>query len=258
MFPKLIEIDGFFLGSYGLMVALGLLGGLWVAQRLARRSGLNPEAIVNLGVYCVLAGVAGAKLLMFAVDYDYYRANPGEIFSLSTLRAGGVFYGGLILALATGVLYMRRQRLPGLATADALAPGVALGHALGRVGCFLAGCCWGTGCNLPWAVTFTNPDAHQLFGTPLARPLHPTQLYESLAEAAIFTLLWVRFPFRRRPGEIIGLYLVLYSTARFLVEFVRAHDQPNPFGGSLSTSQWIALVLAASGAWLLGRRQPAK
>jgi phosphatidylglycerol:prolipoprotein diacylglycerol transferase len=143
--------------------------------------------------------------------------------------------------------------MPFLQTADILAPGIAAGHALGRLGCFAAGCCWGTACTLPWAVTFTNPEAGRLFGTPLNVPLHPTQLYEAAAEAGIFVILWRRFRRTTRPGSVIGLYLLLYSTARFLIEFVRAHDQPNPFGGPLSAAQWIAVTLAGIGAWLLAR-----
>ncbi len=260
MFPKVFTIGDFFLPSYGLLVSLAFLAGLWLASRLARRAGLDAEAVVSLGVYCALGGIAGAKLLMFAYDADFYLSNPREIFSLTTLRAGGVFYGGLVAALAIAFLYMRRRKLPALATADVMAPAVALGHAIGRIGCFAAGCCWGVECHRAWAVTFTNPAAHEMFGTPLHVPLHPTQLYESLAEAVICVILYRRFLKPHVPGRIIGLYLALYSSARFLVEFLRYHDQPNPWGGPLTAAQWTALALAAAGAWLLARRapQPAK
>ena len=256
MFPQVFSIGQFALPTYGLLVSLGFLTGLWVTARLARRAGLNTELIVNVGVYSVLAGLVGAKLLMFAVDLDYYRRNPGEIFSLSTLQAGGVFYGGVLLALATAMLYLRRKGLPALATADVFAPGVALGHAIGRLGCFAAGCCWGIETRLPWAVTFTNPTAERLVGVPLGRPLHPTQLYEALSEAVIFLILWRRFLKEHRPGELLGLYLVLYSTVRFLIEFARAHLQPNPWGGPLSAIQWIALALIGAGIWSLKRNSP--
>jgi phosphatidylglycerol:prolipoprotein diacylglycerol transferase len=254
MFPQLFKFGDFFLPTYGLLVATGFLLGLWVASRLAKRDGADPEEIVNLGVYCALAGIAGAKVLMFAFDWTYYSRNPGEIFSLSTLQAGGVFQGGLVLALAVGLYYMRRKNLPFLATTDAFAPGIALGHAIGRLGCFAAGCCWGIECSRPWAVTFTDPVAERLFGTPLHRPLHPTQLYEAALEAIIFVILYRRFSPVRRPGSVIGLYLVLSSLGRFVVEFLRFHGQGNPFGGPLSVTQWIALILLAAGAWLLTRR----
>lgn len=257
MHPQLVRIGDFFVPTYGVLVAAGFLLGLWVASRLARARGADPERIVNLGVYCALAGLVGAKALMIALEWDYYRARPGEILSLATLQAGGVFQGGLLAALLVGWLYLRRHRMPFLVTADILAPGIAAGHALGRLGCFAAGCCWGTACTLPWAVTFTNPEAGRLFGTPLHVPLHPAQLYEAAAEAGIFAILWRRFPRATRPGSILGLYLLLYSSARFLIEFVRAHEAPNPFGGPLSAAQWISLALAATGAWLL-RRAPAR
>jgi phosphatidylglycerol:prolipoprotein diacylglycerol transferase len=257
MLPELFRFDGFFLPTYGLLVALAFLAALAVTVKLARRSGIDPEAVLNLGIYCALAGMAGAKLLMFLFDIPYYIENPGQIFSFATLQAGGIFYGGLIAALVTAVLYMRRKQLPGLATADAFAPGLALGHAIGRLGCFSAGCCWGVETNLPWAVTFSNPGANDLVGVPLGVPLHPTQLYEAAAEAIIFGVLLWRFRKPHRPGVIIGLYLLLYSAVRFAVEFVRAHDTPNPFGGPLSSSQWIALglILLVAIAWWRSRAQ---
>lgn len=257
MFPQLIKIGNFFIPTYGVLVTTGFLVGLWMAARLARRSGLNSEHVVNLGISCALAGIVGAKLLMLILDFQYYRENPGQIFSLSTLQAGGVFQGGLILAVLVAYVMVRKHKLPGLATADALAPGVALGHAIGRVGCFAAGCCWGVECHRSWAVTFRNPMANELFGTPLNVPLHPTQLYEALAEALIFATLYWRFAKPHKPGAIIGLYLLLYSSARFAIEFVRDHEQPNPFGGPLSEAQWIALATLAAGIWLLWRKAAA-
>ncbi len=254
MYPKLITIGDFFLPTYGALVALGFLVALWIAARLAKRSGLNPDAVTSLGVYCALAGLAGAKLLMVALDWDYYSRSPGQIFSVTTLQAGGVFYGGLIAALATAAIYMRRKQLPVLRTLDAFAPGIALGHAIGRIGCFAAGCCWGVACERAWAVTFTDPEAHRLVGVPLNQPLHPTQLYEAAAEGVIFGVLMRAFSVRRREGAVIGLYLILYSTARFLIEFVRHHDQANPFGGPLSATQWMALLLVTVGLYLVRRR----
>ncbi|MFN3323448.1 MAG: prolipoprotein diacylglyceryl transferase [Bryobacteraceae bacterium] len=257
MLPKVFTVGDFFLPTYGLLVALAFLAGLWVTTRLARQKGLNPDAITNLAVYCALAGILGAKLMMFVFDAGHYWRNPGDIFSLNTLQAGGVFHGGLVLALLTAVWYMRRARLPGALTADVFAPGIALGHGIGRLGCFAAGCCWGTECRLPWAVTFTNPDAYYLVGVPLHIPLHPTQLYEAGAEFLIFGVLLWRFYKPHRPGMLIGLYLVLYSIVRFLVEFVRAHEQVNPLGGPFSNTQWIALGLLLTGLWLILRRTSA-
>jgi phosphatidylglycerol:prolipoprotein diacylglycerol transferase len=219
-----------------------------MAGRLGARTGLAKEQVTNLGLYCALAALAGAKLMMLIVDAGYYWQRPDRIFSIETLQAGGVFYGGLLAALAVAAWYLHKTKLPALEVSDAFAPAIALGHAIGRLGCFSAGCCWGTLCHLPWAVTFTNPVAYNLVGVPLGVPLHPTQLYESAAEFAIFGILYWRFGRPHGRGDIISLYLVLYSTARFLIEFVRFHDQGNLWGTPLDASQWISLVLFAAGA----------
>ncbi len=255
MYPEIFHIS--FLHTYGLLVAVGFLAGLWMATRLAVRAKLNAEAVTNLGIYCALAAIAGAKLMMLVVDFRYYLDRPGEFFSLATLQAGGVFYGGLIGALAVGWWYMRRTGLPLLRTSDVFAPGIALGHGIGRLGCFSAGCCWGVQCDRPWAVTFTDPAANRLVGVPLGTPLHPTQLYEAAAEFAIFGFLYWRSRKAHSPGNIIGLYLMLYSVARFIVEFFRVHEQGNLWGGPLDTSQVISIGLFALGGWWFTRARGA-
>jgi phosphatidylglycerol---prolipoprotein diacylglyceryl transferase len=170
------------------------------------------------------------------------------------LQAGGVFYGGLLAALGVAIWYMRRTKLPGWKTADVFAPAIALGHGIGRLGCFSAGCCWGVQCDRPWAVTFTNPLAHDRVGVPLNVPLHPTQLYEAFAEFAIFAYLYTRIRKPHADGAVIGMYLLLYSTVRFIVEFFRVHEQGNLLGGPLDTSQWISAGLFLAGAMCLWRR----
>jgi phosphatidylglycerol:prolipoprotein diacylglycerol transferase len=148
--------------------------------------------------------------------------------------------------------YMRAQNLPVLATSDIFAPGLAIGHGIGRLGCFAAGCCWGKPTRLPWAVTFTNTNATT--GVPLGIPLHPTQLYEAFAEAIICLLLVVELRRPHRDGQVIGLYALLYGFVRFGVEFVREHDASNPLGGPFTLEQWMALALAAGGLYLLFAR----
>ncbi|MCC6342218.1 MAG: prolipoprotein diacylglyceryl transferase [Bryobacterales bacterium] len=255
MFPKIFSVGSFFLPTYGVLVTLGFLLGLWVTGKLARRKGLDPQMATDLGVYVALAGLAGAKLMMILYDLPYYVKNPLEIVSFSTLQAGGVFFGGLIGALIVAVWYLRSRKLSFVKVADVFAPGIALGHAIGRIGCFSAGCCWGLECKLPWAVTFNDPEAYKLVGVPLGIPLHPTQLYESIAEFLIFAILYRRIRRPHRQGAVIGLYLVLYPTARFLVEFVRAHDQANPFGWVLTAAQWTTLFLIPLGLWLMKGRE---
>jgi phosphatidylglycerol:prolipoprotein diacylglycerol transferase len=249
LFPKLITIGSFFLPTYGVLVALGFLAGLWVTVRLARKSGMSGELITNLAVYCALGGLIGAKILMIIFDWGDPQKPP--IFSVATLQAAGVWQGGLVLAILVAILYIRQNKLPFLETFDAFAPGVALGHAIGRIGCFAAGCCWGNECSLPWAVTFHNPEAAELTGVPLGKALHPSQLYEMLTELALFGFLYWRYGRPHSPGKIMGMYLVLSSIARFLIEFTRYHEQGLHFG--LSLTQWISIPLALGGVALLMR-----
>lgn len=251
MLPKLIDAGSFFLPTYGVLVALAFLAGILMTRKLAVPAGIHPERVTDLAIACAVAGMIGAKLTMFLFDWGYYSRNWREIFSVGTLLAAGVYQGGFLLALLTAIWYIRRHHLPVLETFDVFAPGIALGHAIGRLGCFAAGCCWGQRCDLPWAVTFRNPAAAELTGVPLGEPLHPTQIYESLLVFAIFAfLLW----FIRRPhwkGAVFGWYLVLYSIARFGVEFLRHHDQALRLG--LSLTQWISMATFAAGMWLLTR-----
>jgi phosphatidylglycerol:prolipoprotein diacylglycerol transferase len=255
MYPEIFHISFFHLHTYGVLVALAFLAGLWMASLLAKRAGLSVDAITNLGIYCALAAIVGAKVMMIIVD-PRYRENPADIFSMDTLEAGGVFYGGLLAALAVSWWYMRQSKLPLMRTADVFAPGIALGHGIGRLGCFSAGCCWGVECHLPWAVTFSSVAAHENVGVPLGQPLHPTQLYESFAEFIIFAILYRQVSKAHRPGAIIGLYLMLYSVARFTVEFFRYHEQGNLWGTPLDTSQWISLGLFLLGVWCFFRKEP--
>lgn len=252
MYPKLISIGSFYIPTYGVLVALGFLAGLWVATRLAKRAKLPADKVSNLAVYCAIAGIAGAKLFMFLFDLRDYIRDPGQIFSMATLQAAGVFHGGFIAALIVAFLYIRKQRLPVLPTMDCFAPGVALGQSIGRLGCFAAGCCWGRACYLPWGVRFRSDAAAPV---PLNVPLHPVQLYESAADLLIFIVLYKLFRKQHRAGTIIGGYLVLYSTARFIIEFFRVHEQS--LVGPFSLTQWIALALLALGiAMLLRQRTP--
>lgn len=251
MFPKLISIGSFYIPTYGVLVALGFLAGLGATLRLARRAELPAEQITNLAVYCAIAGIFGAKLFMFLFDLGDYIRNPGQIFTLETLQAAGVFHGGFLAAFVVAIFYMRKQSLPVLGTMDVFAPGIAIGQAIGRLGCFAAGCCWGKECSLPWGVRFRSDFAAPV---PLDKTLHPVQLYESAADLLIFALLYRRATQRHPDGQVIGLYMVLYSTARFIIEFFREHEQA--LVGPFSLTQWIALgVFIAGVAILLAGRQ---
>jgi phosphatidylglycerol:prolipoprotein diacylglycerol transferase len=256
MCPRLFTIGSFSLPTYGVLVALGFLAGLYVAGRLAARAGLDVEKINSFGIYLALAAIVGAKVLLIAQDLGYYLEHPGRLFSLSWLQAGGVFYGGLLAALAVALWYPRRVGLPVLVTADVFAPAVAIGHSIGRLGCFAAGCCWGKPSSAPWAVVFTDPVAHDYVGVPLGVHLHPTQLYEAGGTFLIALFLLHRFRKPHAPGTILGLYLLVYSAFRFGVEFFRDQAERSfPFDGPLSVTQWVALGLVVVGAWVLLRRE---
>ena len=246
MLPKLISIGSFYIPTYGVLVALGFLAGLAVMLHLAKRVDMSADNVTNLAFYCAIAGVLGAKLFMFLFDLPDYLRDPRQIFTLETLQAAGVFHGGFIAALVTAVFVMRRHKMPVFETMDVFAPGVAIGQAIGRLGCFAAGCCWGRECDLPWGVRFRSDFAAPV---PLDRALHPVQLYESAANFLIFAILYRMCTREHRAGQVIGWYLVLYSTARFIVEFFRVHEQSTVAGFSLT--QWISLGLLALGAGIL-------
>ena len=254
MFPQLFHIGRYFLPTYGVLVALGVLIGLWISVRNSAKQGIKPENAWDFGIAIVLAGIIGAKVLYIIVDWHSYMQNPRQIFSLATLQAGGVFSGGLIAAFVVAAWFLRKHQMPALATCDAFAPGLAMGHAIGRLGCFAAGCCYGKPTHHFWGVTFTNPLAGQLFGTPLGEALEPTQLFESAVELSIFFLLTWMFKRKKFDGQIFGAYLFLYGIARFFLEFLR--DDPgrgSVFGGALSGTQLIAIGLVLTGGliWYL-------
>ena len=241
MYPELLKLGPITVYTYGVLLAAAYLLGLKLAMTRAKARGLDPNRALDLGIAIIVAALVGAKLLLVLVDFDKFRQNPGEI--LSIVRAGGVFYGGLIAAVAVAFWYMWRHRMPLWTTCDVFAPGIALGHAVGRLGCLMAGCCYGRETHVPWAITFTNPEAAANVGTPLGVPLHPTQLYESAAEALILVLLlWTEKKGKPFEGRTFWSYLVLYGISRFVIEFFRGDERGTV--GMFSTSQFISIVLA--------------
>jgi phosphatidylglycerol:prolipoprotein diacylglycerol transferase len=230
------------LHTYGLLLAIAFIAGLWIAAREARLQGQDANRITDMAVWVLIAGLIGAKLLLVLVDWSYYNRSPRELWSI--FQSGGVFYGGLIGGALVAWWYARKHRLEAWPTADALVPGVVLGQAIGRLGCFAAGCCWGKPTSLPWAVTFTDVYAARQVGTPMDTPLHPSQLYESFACFLIFAFLLWLLPRKRFHGQVTLAYVALYSTVRFGLEFLRGDPERGSwFHGALSTSQIIAIVL---------------
>ena len=245
MYPELFRIGNFPVHTYGVFLALAFLCAILLTVHLAKRDGLPSQRIYDLCLWMLLAALIGSKVLMLFTEAEY-RENPLQLISLDFLRSGGVFYGGLLGAILSGYFLMKRYRLPWWTTADACAPGIALGNFFGRQGCFAAGCCWGKPTSLPWGMKFSEL-GHAITGVPIDAHLHPTQLYESFSMLLVFLfLLWLH---KRRSfkGQAILFYALLYSVIRFLIEFVRDDPRGDIFGltsaTGLSTSQIISLVV---------------
>jgi phosphatidylglycerol:prolipoprotein diacylglycerol transferase len=245
MYPILFQFGSFKIYAYGFFIAAGFIVGLVLVTLRAKREGIPFGNVVDLFFYTLLSAFLGSRILFVLINFGDYRRNPLHIFNL--WEGGLVFYGGLIPAAAVALLYLRRHRLPIWKLADLISPLIALGLFFGRIGCFLAGCCYGEETSLPWGVVFKNPES-------LARlnvPLHPTQLYDAANGLAIFLFLnWME---RRKTfdGQIFWLFLFLYSITRFLIEMVRGDPRGFLFGGLLSTSQAVGIVLAIFSLFML-------
>ena len=249
MYPELFRIGNFPITTYGIFLAVGMLVALYVASRLAARDGLPRERIYDLGLWTLIGGLLGSKILMYLVEPDVH------VFSLDFLRSGGIYYGGLIGGFLAVAILVYFYKLPFWKVADAFAPGVALGQAFGRQGCFAAGCCWGKPTDLWWGVHFTE-QGHEYTGVPMYGPggsdlfLHPTQLIESFTMLAVFGLLVWLHRRKKFDGQILIAYGIIYSIFRFCIEFIRDDPRGDLFGlttmTGLSTSQLVSLVVAAS------------
>lgn len=254
MHPILFSVGSFRLPTYGLLLATALIAAVYTASRLGKRERLDTARLFDFSTWLIVVALFGAKVLMILTDWDYYRENPGQIFSRATLEAGGVFYGGFIAAVLFAFWYLRVHALPVGKTFDVCAPAIAIGQAIGRLGCFAAGCDYGKPASGFLKVVFTNPVSHEATGVPLGIPLHPTQIYESVAALVVFAILLWRFRRKSRDGEIFVLYLGLYAVARFFLEFFRGdEDRGFVFDHLLSTSQFISLLAIVTAAALAFR-----
>ena len=241
MYPRLLELGPITVYTYGVLLAAAYLFGLQLARVRAKQRGLDANRVLDLGIYIIISALVGAKLLLLITDFKSFTADPRELLTLA--RSGGVFYGGLIVAVIVALWYIRRVGLPLWTTCDVFAPGIALGHVVGRFGCLFAGCCYGKPTTRPWGITFTDPFAAANVGTPLGVALHPTQLYEAGAELLILiVLLLTERKGRPFPGRTFWLYMLLYAISRFVIEFYRGDDRGTV--GMFSTSQFISIVLA--------------
>ncbi len=242
MHPKILDIGPITIHTYGLLLAFAFIAGIWITSHNAKKKGIHPDVVWNMGLVIIFSALVGAKILLVFSDYDYYSQNLREIFSLSTLRSTGVYYGGLLLALCASAWYLARKKLPAWTLADLAAPGIALGQSIGRIGCLSAGCCYGKPTHGWLGITFTNQYANDNVGVPLNIPLHPTQIYESLGALCLFAFLMWRLSQKHIRGQIILEYLILYAFLRFAIEFFRGDDRGYVLHGLLSTSQLIAIL----------------
>jgi len=242
MYPRILDLGSVTIHTYGLFLAAAFIAGIWIASRNARKAGIDSDSIWSMGLVVIFSALVGAKLLLLFSDFTKYTENPREIFSLSTLRSPGVYYGGLLLALAASALFAAKKKIPLPVLADLVAPGIALGQAIGKLGCLSAGCCYGKPTHVPWAITFSNTYANESLNVPLNIPLHPTQIYEALGTFCLFTLLMWRLSKKHGAGQVMLEYLILYSALRFVTEYFRDDDRGFVLYGLLSTPQLIAIL----------------
>jgi phosphatidylglycerol:prolipoprotein diacylglycerol transferase len=236
MYPVLLRLGPITIYSYGVMVALAFIVGIIVALKQAKKEGINSEIVLDLVFWGLISSLVGARLLYVLINFSDYRENPLEIIMLQ--KGGLVFYGGLILAAMVGIGFLKKRGLEVWKIADLIAPSIVLGHSLGRIGCFLNGCCYGKEAPPPWGIKFLSQSSAGNGGHTLI----PIQLYSSLGLLILFFILRKRQEHKRFEGEIFWLYLFLYSVLRFILEIFRG----DPRGHILffSTSQFIGIIVA--------------
>jgi phosphatidylglycerol:prolipoprotein diacylglycerol transferase len=255
MYPVLVKIGPLTIHTYGFMMALGVALGLWFIYVQARKSGLDANLVMDAAFYTIIVSLIGAKLLLLVTNFSYYVAYPKELFSLA--RSGGVFQGGLTFGTIFALWYFHRKKIPTWATADLVGPALALGHGFGRIGCFSAGCCYGSECAAPWAAVFKNEYASRLTGVRLNEPLHPVQLYEAALNFLNFAVLFCLLKRKKFDGQIFAFYVINYSVIRFFTEYFRG-DHPDKIYfirgasafSSLSLPQLFCVVGLVGGAVL--------
>lgn len=254
MKPILFHVGSFPIHTFGLLVALGFVTGLWAASRKARAAGLNPELPYDLAPWLIGGGLLGARLL-YVISYwqrDFAGQPFGEIFAL--WKGGLVYYGGLLGATVAGVIVVLRRRLPLWRVADCLAPGIALGQVFGRVGCLLNGCCFGREAAVPWAIRY--PATHSTF--PLL--VHPAQVYESLLNLAFFAALMGLHRRRKFDGQVFAAYLIGYAFIRSFAEYFRGDYEviSRPVAGVFTPGQTTSGLILAAGLVLFCLRRRGK
>jgi len=244
--PRLIQIGPFPLYSFGLMVVLGFIAGVWLATRLAMRRGLPGAVLMDAAVVILLAGIVGARLLFVLLNWKTFAAQPWDVFS--TWQGGMSFHGGAAAGIFAGVLYARAQSAPVLRLAEAAVPGLALGYAVGRIGCFLNGCCYGEPTTLPWGI----PGAYCQGVRDAALHYHPAQLYAMLLNLVLCAALVRAYHRPHHVGQVMALYVGGYSVYRFAIEALRKNYTADVAAFGLTASQLFSIAaIVVSAAWWL-------
>lgn len=258
MHPIILQLGSFKLPAYGLMVAMGYAAGIFYLLRRAAGRGMDRETVSDMVFYSVLAGMLGAKLFYVFTYWGTFGSGFAEraVYALKTFQYGFVFYGGLIFGAAAFFTCARYKKADALAAADMFAPALALGHAFGRVGCFLAGCCHGRPSGSFLSVVFTDPRC-EVAPSLLGVPLYPTQLMEAAGNLVIFGLLDAALRRRRGRGFVLALYAALYSLQRFLIEFLRGDDR-GAYHFGISPAQGISAAVFAAAVFALWRTKAEK
>jgi phosphatidylglycerol:prolipoprotein diacylglycerol transferase len=246
---------------YGVMIALAFLAGLWTATRRARRENISGEQTADIVLWLMIGSIIGARTAYVTTYWrDEFANQPlSEIFMIQ--HGGLVYYGGFIGAVIAGYIYLRWKKMPFWKTSDVLAPSIALGNAFGRIGCLLNGCCYGRPTDVPWAITFTNPLAHELSGTPLNVPLHPTEIYDALDNFILYLLLAWLFRHKKFDGQVLATFLIGYAITRTFMECFRGDYPPDHIHYGLTPGELASVPIFIAGlllAVLLSRRSEAK
>jgi phosphatidylglycerol:prolipoprotein diacylglycerol transferase len=257
--PIAFQLGPLIIHWYGVMIALAFLAGLWTATLRARREKISAEKIADVTLWLMVGGIIGARFVYVTTYWrEEFASQPfSEVFMVQ--HGGLVYYGGFIGAAIASFTYILWKKLPVWKTADVLAPSIALGSVFGRVGCLLNGCCYGRQTDVPWAITFTNPQAHELSGTPLDVPLHPTEIYDALLNFGLYLFLaWI---FRRKKfdGQVFATYLLCYAVTRSIVEYFRGDYTDLHYHLGLTPAQWVSVPIFVTGlalATVLSRREP--
>ncbi len=247
MLPVLFRIGPIPIYGYGFMIAMGFLTGLFVTRKLATRSGLDAEKIIDLSFWGLILGFVGARALFIITRFSDYSSDPLSIFRL--WEGGFVFFGGPMVAMPFGIWYMKKHRLPIWKSLDTMMPGLVLGHSFGRIGCLAAGCCYGKPTGTSWGIKFHSDLVEK---SMQGINLHPTQLYEASALFTLFLgLLWV-YRHRKFDGQVALTYFMAYPIIRSIIETFRG-DLIRGFviDGVLSTSQFISILAFGIAAFAL-------